>query len=244
MERERRVNPECPNASNPFHRCAEYCAPRSPAAAAAAAAATAKPRIESPKSDPNGDRTRTRDEKRRGRRGGSGGLPLYVFLQNGSTGETRKVDSRCPNASNPFHVCAEYCFTKLNEINRREGSKSPSFLSRHSSSSSAEDDVNLGGNRRVDPRCANASNPFHVCADYCFNKSHENNSHEISRAEPGTPVANGVKMGKTRSNGRIGQREWKMVYRLERTGGWTPDAQMHPTRTMYVPITALIDQVR
>lgn len=29
--------------------------------------------------DPNGDRTRTRDEKRRDRRGGSGGLPLYVF---------------------------------------------------------------------------------------------------------------------------------------------------------------------
>lgn len=51
----------------------------------------------------------------------------------------------------------------------------------------AEDDVNLGGNRRVDPRCANASNPFHVCADYCLNKSHENNSHEIGRAEPGTP---------------------------------------------------------
>ncbi|RRT42276.1 hypothetical protein B296_00057236, partial [Ensete ventricosum] len=28
MERERRVNPDCVNASNPFHVCAEYCVQR------------------------------------------------------------------------------------------------------------------------------------------------------------------------------------------------------------------------
>ena len=41
------VNPDCPNAANPFHRCADYCPVPAPAAnkaaSAAAAAARGKP---------------------------------------------------------------------------------------------------------------------------------------------------------------------------------------------------------
>jgi len=31
-----------------------------------------------------------------------------------------KVDPRCPNASNPFHECAEYCLQKISGSGRSE----------------------------------------------------------------------------------------------------------------------------
>ena len=31
-----------------------------------------------------------------------------------------KVDPRCPNASNPFHECAEYCIQKISGSGRSE----------------------------------------------------------------------------------------------------------------------------
>jgi hypothetical protein len=50
----------------------------------------------------------------------------------------RKVDPRCPNASNPYHMCTDHCATKMSEARRDDGPKSPfSFLSRHSRSSSS-----------------------------------------------------------------------------------------------------------
>jgi len=35
-----------------------------------------------------------------------------------------KVDPRCPNASNPFHMCAQYCFDHLNETAQTSATKS------------------------------------------------------------------------------------------------------------------------
>jgi len=64
------VNPDCPNAANPFHRCAEYCpvpVPKVPPPPRGYEGST--------HSDPGAlnPRPRRRDK------GGSGGLPLYVF---------------------------------------------------------------------------------------------------------------------------------------------------------------------
>ncbi|XP_072967574.1 uncharacterized protein [Typha angustifolia] len=182
-----RVNHDCVNASNPYHRCGEYCgAKRSPAAG--------KPRIESPELAQNGSGT---NPKRRTERGGSGGLPLYVFLQNGSADDIGKVDPRCANASNPYHVCTESCLSKLHGVARAKVQRSPvSLFSRHSSwSSGDEGSVKVREDRKVDPRCANSSNPYHVCADYCFNKLHA-----IEQAGRSTPVENGTKTPKITSN--------------------------------------------
>ena len=35
-----------------------------------------------------------------------------------------KVDPRCPNASNPFHVCAQYCFDHLSETAQTSATQS------------------------------------------------------------------------------------------------------------------------
>ena len=35
-----------------------------------------------------------------------------------------KVDPRCPHASNPFHMCAQYCFDHLNETAQTSATKS------------------------------------------------------------------------------------------------------------------------
>jgi hypothetical protein len=77
------VNPDCPNADNPFHRCAEYC----PVPAPAPTAAKIFPLPPGPGRElvaQNGRAHSDGDLKPRERRrdragGGSGGLPLYVF---------------------------------------------------------------------------------------------------------------------------------------------------------------------
>jgi hypothetical protein len=76
----RAVNPDCPNAVNPFHRCAEYCpvpaVPKSPA------------RMPPPSLGHSAMNGRTHSDgelhpkpRRRDKGGGSGGLPLYVFRE-------------------------------------------------------------------------------------------------------------------------------------------------------------------
>uniref|UniRef100_A0A804PD11 Uncharacterized protein n=1 Tax=Zea mays TaxID=4577 RepID=A0A804PD11_MAIZE len=170
--RQQAVNPDCPNAANPFHRCAEYCPVPVPVPKA--------PPLPRPRgyegsthSDPGELHPRPR---RRDKGGGSGGgLPLYVFLREGSDGDGKKVDPRCPNAPNPFHVCTDHCLAKISEAGRSsEGAKSPiSLFSRHSrrSSSSSEDgSVKSAGSKKVDPRCPNAGNLFHECGEHCAAK--------------------------------------------------------------------------
>ncbi|KAL6603501.1 hypothetical protein ACP70R_043862 [Stipagrostis hirtigluma subsp. patula] len=166
------VNPNCPNAANPFHRCADYC----PVPAPRGAANLPPP----PGHSGLNGRTHSDGElhprpRRNDKGGGSGGLPLYVFLREGSDGDGKKVDPRCPNAPNPFHVCTDQCLAKMADAGRSsEGGKSPlSIFSRHSrrsSTSSEEGSVKSTGSRKVDPKCPNAANPFHECSEYCAAK--------------------------------------------------------------------------
>ncbi|KAG8074659.1 hypothetical protein GUJ93_ZPchr0006g40803 [Zizania palustris] len=171
------VNPACPNAANPFHRCAEYCPVPAPVASAAVKASPPAGRpVQNGSAHRNGELQPT--PRRRDRAGGSGGLPFYVFLREGGDGDGKKVDPRCPNAANPFHVCTDHCLVKMAELSRSsEGGKSPiSLFSRHSrrSSSSSEDGSARSGNsKKVDPKCPNAANPFHECGEYCAAKMKE-----------------------------------------------------------------------
>ncbi|CAN6162752.1 unnamed protein product [Urochloa humidicola] len=187
------VNPDCPNAVNPFHRCAEYCPVPVPRGVA-----KHPPRGHegSTLSDPGGLSPRPR---RRDKGGSSGGLPLYVFLREGSNGEGKKVDPRCPNAPNPFHVCTDHCLAKMAEAGRSsEGAKSPlSLFSRHSrrsSSSSEEGSVKSAGSRKVDPKCPNAANAFHECGEHCGAKmqqvvQHKGTKMQSPRRKAGKDVA-------------------------------------------------------
>ncbi|KAL5199231.1 hypothetical protein ABZP36_020434 [Zizania latifolia] len=171
------VNPACPNAANPFHRCAEYCPVPAPVASPAVKPPPPASRpVQNGSAHSDGELQPT--PRRRDRAGGSGGLPFYVFLREGGDGDGKKVDPRCPNAANPFHVCTDHCLVKMAELSRSsEGGKSPiSLFSRHSrrSSSSSEDgSVRSGNSKKVDPKCPNAANPFHECGEYCAAKVKE-----------------------------------------------------------------------
>jgi hypothetical protein len=79
------------------------------------------------------------------------------------SGGSRKVDPKCPNAGNPFHECSEYCATKMQQV---EQHRSPNNMK--SPRRKGGKDVAVIQNWKVDPRCPNAGNPFHICAQYCF----------------------------------------------------------------------------
>lgn len=117
------VNPDCPNAANPFHRCAEYCPVQPPRAAAKSpppppgrgkavmngtahrngaerviTAAADSDEISDMSADSEDLAVRRRSPKAPARDEEAGG------------GEQRRaVNPDCPNAANPFHRCAEYC---------------------------------------------------------------------------------------------------------------------------------------
>ncbi|KAJ0967973.1 hypothetical protein J5N97_024890 [Dioscorea zingiberensis] len=143
MENGGRTHPECPNASNPFHICAHYCSQTSPNGA------TTKP---SPI-----EVLRSVVSRVKAKEGGA----LKVL------GEAKGVDPRCVNASNPFHKCADYCFQKIPD----SITASPRALTMEKGKEVLVH-MGQGEKRKVDPRCVNASNPFHECADYCLHKTH------------------------------------------------------------------------
>lgn len=173
MEERQAVNPACPNAANPFHRCADYCPVPAPAAA------TAKPPPPPPSSRPaqngtaapqngtaaaqngiaeqNGsthsDGELQAKPRRRDRAGGSGGLPFYVFREH--------LPSFAPISSQQLseesmRIRFDLGFGAV----VREGAD--------------------GDGKKVDPRCPNAPNPFHVCTEHCAAKMAE-----VSRSSEG-----------------------------------------------------------
>uniref|UniRef100_A0A0D9XQ36 non-specific serine/threonine protein kinase n=1 Tax=Leersia perrieri TaxID=77586 RepID=A0A0D9XQ36_9ORYZ len=73
----------------------------------------------------------------RARADGSGGLPFYMFLHEGADGDGKKVDPRCPNTGNPFHVCTEHCQSKKAEVSRSSETSSSSLTCRRRVSSSS-----------------------------------------------------------------------------------------------------------
>ncbi|KAJ6843029.1 uncharacterized protein M6B38_299790 [Iris pallida] len=146
MEKARKVRSDCVNASNPFHVCSEYCR---------GGGGGHKPSSSSSKL--RGGRTPevTNVEKINGGGGGGGG----------GRGEHRHVDPSCPNASNPFHQCSNYCKGKTPGAGaaKKRVEVGRTVVAAHNGERSKE----AGEGRRVDPACVNASNPFHQCGEYC-----------------------------------------------------------------------------
>ncbi|XP_020257740.1 uncharacterized protein LOC109834202 isoform X2 [Asparagus officinalis] len=134
-----KVDPTCANASNPFHQCTEHCSEGSSGAKRGTLGA-----LLARESD---EEMSTRENKKE------------VIIR-----ERGKVDPRCPNASNPFHECAEYCLPKISGSVGSEKGKPD----RSKGSASI-----LFEKGDVDPRCVNASNPFHKCAEYCVQRIRE-----------------------------------------------------------------------
>ncbi|EMS61912.1 hypothetical protein TRIUR3_09943 [Triticum urartu] len=129
--------------------------------------------------------------------------------EGSSDGEGKKVDPRCPNAANPFHVCTNHCLAKMVEGGRSsEGGKSPiSLFSRHSgrSTSSSEDgSVKSGGSKKADPKCPNAGNPFHECGEHCTVKMKE--LEKQKKADKKSPRKKGGKDGAVVQNWKVDPR--------------------------------------
>ena len=63
---------------------------------------------------------------------------MRLAVREGSDGDGKKVDPRCPDALNPFHVCTDACLAKIAVAGgSSEGAKSPiSLFSHHSRRSS------------------------------------------------------------------------------------------------------------
>lgn len=153
---EERVHPDCVNASNPYHQCTEICFKK---------IADAK--------DPNKRRDRSVQNGER-RKGQEQGIMASKIRRN--------VDPLCVNASNPYHICAEYCSNKrTTEATRKQTGGGRSVDNKEG--------FDMGQNKKVDPKCVNASNPYHVCTDCCFQKMHEKD-----QAERGKPIVVGGQM--------------------------------------------------
>ncbi|XP_020576096.1 uncharacterized protein LOC110021796 isoform X2 [Phalaenopsis equestris] len=87
----------------------------------------------------------------------------------------RRVSPECKFATNPYHVCAEYCLQ--NAIESEQHGQVMKLKS-------VKELKNLVSNKKIisgHPQCQYASNPYHQCAEYCFNKN-----------IPGIKLPNGV----------------------------------------------------
>ncbi|XP_078173136.1 uncharacterized protein LOC144566985 isoform X17 [Carex rostrata] len=164
-----------------------------------------------PAAQNGGDKTDAEQRRHRKGKEGSGGLPLYVFLQESVASESgKKVDPRCPNASNPYHMCTDHCLTKMREIKRDDAPKSPfSFRSRHSRSSSSAGSSREGV--KVDPRCPNSSNPYHECTDNCRSKFGQTDREEGTKypfpiIPHGSPTSSAASSRKLGDSGKVDPR--------------------------------------
>ncbi|KAJ8509969.1 hypothetical protein OPV22_000403 [Ensete ventricosum] len=168
MEMERKVNPDCINASNPFHVCGESCVQRS------YGSNTRSPLLNLAGAAQAGNR---RKEDR------------------GNIAAERNVDLSCPNASNPYHQCDGYCFSRNPAVNGQKEKRSA-----QNGGIQKENQGFAIAEKNVNPSCLNATNPYHQCAEYCSpKKSEEVKSQNKERRS----VENGVKM----QDNRMIQRE-------------------------------------
>ncbi|KAH0456393.1 hypothetical protein IEQ34_014300 [Dendrobium chrysotoxum] len=76
--------------------------------------------------------------------------------------EKKGVNPKCPHASNRYHKCAEYCLDKVSEKRPDAGEQQPGMNPKE------EKKEVFTTERRVKPACIHASNPYHACAECCF----------------------------------------------------------------------------
>ncbi|XP_074565052.1 uncharacterized protein LOC141821565 [Curcuma longa] len=86
----------------------------------------------------------------------------------GLVASPRNVDPSCRNASNPFHQCADYCWTRTPRAKeQREENRAISSF-QQGAKHEEETDKAIAG-RNLAPNCRNASNPYHQSSEYYTN---------------------------------------------------------------------------
>ncbi|XP_076958547.1 uncharacterized protein LOC143634292 isoform X2 [Bidens hawaiensis] len=81
----------------------------------------------------------------------------------------------CRHSSNPYHVCSEYCFNSIADTNKLAINNQPAGLKAEPTSSqptaTSVEAEKTGG-------CRHASNPYHVCSEYCFEVTSDTKKNE------------------------------------------------------------------
>lgn len=98
--------------------------------------------------------------------------------------EIVRAHADCINASNPYHRCTELCGKQIGEAKMVKGGKdygSPVVyvLENHGGNQKTNLQKKMGEDRRVYPDCINSSNPFHRCANYCFERKSKSNGQQV-----------------------------------------------------------------
>ncbi|KAK8940675.1 hypothetical protein KSP39_PZI009774 [Platanthera zijinensis] len=166
---DRDVHPQCPNASNPYHKCSRVCLDKIPfvdklldgerSGGSSVECEKLSERKGVTPGSPNAanpfhkyadycfEKIKREDVvKEPGKKKG-------VLITKGRSG----VNTNCKYASNPYHKCDEFCFEG------RHDSEHPKEVIKPK-----EQKIIQIADRGVSPQCKYASNPYHVCSEYCF----------------------------------------------------------------------------
>ncbi|ESW14808.1 hypothetical protein PHAVU_007G019100 [Phaseolus vulgaris] len=97
--------------------------------------------------------------------------------------QNRRVIQDCVYAPNPYHECTEACLQRIKETKPGKSTKNKKSSDYRRSVTDGELGKKVNeGKRRPSSGCSKASNPYHVCDDYCQKR--------MSGADPGTMSLN------------------------------------------------------
>ncbi|PKA65257.1 hypothetical protein AXF42_Ash005589 [Apostasia shenzhenica] len=169
--KDRGVHPQCPCASNPFHKCADYCFDKIPQEDAEKEILSQQGVNRNCKNASNpyhlcAEYCFPNVTERKQPRG-------VVKLEQESS---QRVNPECKYASNPYHICAEYCIQRVPRWNKPQQEMNLKGLIQR---------WKIARNSELTPvqhQCEHASNPYHECAEYCFQNVLERSISKIERS--------------------------------------------------------------
>ncbi|XP_034903274.1 uncharacterized protein [Populus alba] len=104
--------------------------------------------------------------------------------------ENGRVHPDCMNASNPYHECGVACLERISQGKRRKEKKQSDY---HNGVNEGWSSKNKDEERRAQPTCPKASNPYHKCEEFCSNRTAEANPKGVKKetggAQPTCPKA-------------------------------------------------------
>ncbi|XVF45551.1 hypothetical protein PTKIN_Ptkin02bG0215300 [Pterospermum kingtungense] len=164
MDESGRVHPNCANAANPYHECGVYCLEK---------IAQGKGRND-------------KDTKKKIVLDNRNGTKEVV--RNKRTDDRGRVQSNCPKASNPYHVCNEFCIqgtsrTDIQGVRKESDNRNGTNLVELIKKTDHEG--------RVNPTCRKASNPYHECDENCVKRTTE----AVQGVKKESDIRNGIKQG-------------------------------------------------
>ncbi|PKU85857.1 uncharacterized protein LOC110108351 isoform X1 [Dendrobium catenatum] len=172
---DRDVNPQCPNARNPYHKCGWHCLDKIPGGnmlldlersggSSSEWEKMSEKKVLNP-SCPNASnpyhkcadycfaKITEKPQDAVKEPGKDKGVVITV--------DESAVNPNCKYASNPYHRCSKFCFENSPVGDLRKGVLKPN------------EQKLVRAADRVNPECKYASNPYHVCSEYCLQKAPE-----------------------------------------------------------------------